>query len=454
MQIDAVKTKMESSLKSLWQFYKETALTIFVPGRAAEKRDALYSNSIFLIANAGAGAALGFGFWVLAAKLYPAEAVGLGSALLSAGGLLVFVATLGLGQGLIRYLPSLRSNAAALINSCFTLSSIVAAIAALVFIAGIPLWSPALGFVRSDIRFGITFVIFIISNTIFSLFNDTYLALRHAEYSFIQGTLMGLLKLALVAVLAGLFGLFGIMASWMVATAVLVLLGLFVFLVRLQPGYRPLPVLPQPADKEMIRFSFSNYLSLGLWSLPGWILPVMVLNQAGSQANAYFYMGWAFAGLLFAIPLATANSLFAEGSRQDSNLAGNIKRSLKLIGVLALPVAVVLAAAGDKLLLAFGKQYSEEATKLLWLLVPAIIPLSINVVYIAAAKVRKSMGQVLGITAAITVITLILAFILLPRMGILGAGTAFLAAQTIVALAILPGFTGLLREKNSPGDAP
>lgn len=442
---------MDTNIAGLWRFYKETALTLLLPGHAAAKRDALYSNSIFLIGNAGAGAALGFAFWVLAARLYPPESVGLASALLSAGNLLVFIAALGLGQGVIRYMSAQDSGSAAFINFCFTLGGLAAIVAALIFIAGIPLWSPALEFARGDVRYGFTFVLFIVSGTLFSLLTDIYLALRRAEYSFIQGLIVGMLKLGLIIVLARLFSIFGILASWTAATAVAVLLGLFLFLVRLQPAYRPLPVLRLHSGREMMRFSFRNYVSLGLWLIPGWILPVLVLNEAGSHATAFFFMGWSFASLLFAIPTATANSLFAEGSHRQTHLAGDVKRSLKLIAVIALPAAMFLLLAGDKLLLLFGRQYSEESTKVLWLLVPAIVPLSLNVLYMAVAKVRKRMGEVIIISAVISAVTLTLAYVMISRLGILGAGAAWLSAQTLVALFLLPRFIGLLREKEKAG---
>lgn len=431
---------MDLALRKLWQNYKETALTT-----------RLYANSIFLMANSAAGAALGFAFWVLAARLYPAEAVGLGSAILSAAGLLTFIATLGLGMGLIRYLPGAGSNTTALINSCFTLSSLTALVAALIFLAGIPLWSPALSFVRDDPRFGVTFVAFVISGTLFSLLSDTYLALRRAEYSLVQGSLMGLLKLALVVALAGLTGIFGILASWTLATAALVTLGVLLFLARLHPGYRPVPSLRRQVSNEMVHFSFANYISLGLLSTPGWVLPIIVVNRLGSQANAHFFIGWAMAGLLFAIPTAISNSLFAEGSRQDTNLSRDIKRSLKFLLVLVLPAAALLMAAGDKLLLVFGQEYSREGTRLLWLLSPSALPLSLNVLYLAVARVRKRLGEVIAVTAAIVASTLVFTFILLPRLGILAPGAAWLVSQTLVALVVLPRFIRILRTASPIG---
>ena len=160
------------------------------------------------------------------------------------------------------------------------------------------------------------------------------------------------------------------------------------------------------------------------------------------------------AGLLFAIPTAISASLFAEGSHKDASLPHDIKRSLKFIALLALPAAALLMALGDKLLLVFGRQYSQEGTGLLWLLSPSVLPLSLNALYLAAARVKKKMREVIVITAAIAVSTLGLSYILLPRLGILAPGAGWLAGQTLVALALLPRFIKILRSASPVEGSP
>ncbi len=107
----------------------------------------LYRNAVYLMLTSGVSAVLGFAFWVVVARLYPTSDVGLGSALISAAGLLSFIGTLGLGFAIIRYLPR-SENKARLLNSSFTFASIAAMLVALVFLAGLPFWSPKLIFVR------------------------------------------------------------------------------------------------------------------------------------------------------------------------------------------------------------------------------------------------------------------------------------------------------------------
>ncbi len=65
----------------------------------------LYRNTFYLVLNSGALTGTGFLFWLVAARLYPDQAVGLAAAAIAAMRLLVLIATLGLDYGLIRFVP-------------------------------------------------------------------------------------------------------------------------------------------------------------------------------------------------------------------------------------------------------------------------------------------------------------------------------------------------------------
>ncbi|MEK7281491.1 MAG: oligosaccharide flippase family protein, partial [Chloroflexota bacterium] len=350
---------MKAAFRWLWLPFKDaTSTAMSAEGRQQVLSTPLYANSIYLMATSAATAALGFAFWMVVARLYTAEAVGLGSALLSAAALVSYVASLGLGMGLIRFLTDARGSVAALINSCFTITGFIALILSTIFLAGLPLWSPAMSFVWDNPGFAVAFVIFATASSLYGLLSEVFVALRRTEFLLVQGIFFGLLKLGLVVVLAGLFEAFGIFASWGLAATAMLGLGLLLFLPRLLPAYRPVPTLRRQVSSEMIHFSFANYVGTGLWSAPSWLLPLLVVNMLGSEVNAYFYLSWAMASLLFVIPLSAATSLFAEGSHQKGYLARDAMRSLKLILVLLLPAIAVMVVAGDKLLLLFGREYS------------------------------------------------------------------------------------------------
>src|SRR4030042_891999 len=105
----------------------------------------LYRNSLFLMTSTVARAGLGFIFWIIVARIYTEVEVGLGSATVSAMAFLEMLGVMGLGAAIIRFLPK-AEKPQELINSCLTLSGIVALALAIIFIAGLDIWSPALSF--------------------------------------------------------------------------------------------------------------------------------------------------------------------------------------------------------------------------------------------------------------------------------------------------------------------
>src|SRR3989304_6461456 len=108
----------------------------------------LYSNALYLWGNAVVTAVAGLGFWALVAGLRNSEEVGLGAAAASAMMLLIMLSNLGLGSGLIRFVPEAGAKASLLMNAAFSLGVLVAAAAAALFLLGLPLWAPALRFLR------------------------------------------------------------------------------------------------------------------------------------------------------------------------------------------------------------------------------------------------------------------------------------------------------------------
>lgn len=104
-------------------------------------------------------AGLGLFFWIVVARFYTEDEVGLGAAIISAICLLALLSRLGLDFALIRFLPK-AEKPVDMISSCFVLSGIVALALAAIFIAGLNLWSPALGLIREDAIFSLAFVFF------------------------------------------------------------------------------------------------------------------------------------------------------------------------------------------------------------------------------------------------------------------------------------------------------
>ena len=397
----------------------------------------LYSNAVYLMIAQVTAALLGFAFWVIVARSYSPVDVGLASALIAAMGLLVLFSRLGMGWGLIRFLPHSGKNANSMVNTVFVTGILTSTAVTFIFVAGLGFWSPALLFVRHNPVYLAAFVIFTIASTLSILVDHTFIASRRASFTLAKGFIFNLLKLPLPIMLAVFFHSFGIFASWGISLCVALLLSFFLFLPRVQPSYRPRFTISRGVVNEMVHFSFANYIGTLLWVAPGMLLPLIVVNLLGAEPNAYFYIASALGGGLTMIPSTLSMSLFAEGSYEEERLGLNIRRSLKVISLTLLPAVILILAIADKLLLLFGSSYAENATTLLRIMAISALPLSVNIVYLAIKRVEKKLKVIIGLSAVAAVVTLGLTYLLLPRMGINGAGLAMLGSHSTIALVII-----------------
>jgi len=397
----------------------------------------LYRNAIYLMLNSAATAFLGFVFWILATRFYSAEEVGLASAVIAAASFLAMLSTLGLDYGLIRFIPNSGEKSNILVNSCLTVGGLAAIVFSLIFLAGLNIWSPALVFLRQNpLAFG-SFVMLVITWALTLLLYSVFIAQKRAGFALFGGVIHGVTKLAVVIPLTAFLYASGIFTSWAIGWTLAVGVGLLLFLPRLQSGYHPFPTIRKEVLNEMARFSFANYIAAVITSVPMFILPLMVVNLLGAEQNAYYYIAYAIATVLFLIPRSTSLSLFAEGSHDEEGLTRYVRRSLKFSFLVLVPLIIIVFVIGDKILLLFGEGYSQEATRLLWILAVSSLPIAINFIYFTKKRVEKRMRSVIGLTALTVVIVLGLSYFLLPVMGIMGAGIGWLAGNGVVTLVIM-----------------
>jgi hypothetical protein len=121
---------------------------------------------------------------------------------------------LGLGIGLVRFIPDLREGANRLVNSALTLAGVVAIVGSLIYLAGVQQWAPTLSFLCNNFWLASGFVLFTFSTVLYGLVDQSFIAARTSSYVFWKNLIAGLLKLPLpVLVFASLKG-FGIFAGF------------------------------------------------------------------------------------------------------------------------------------------------------------------------------------------------------------------------------------------------
>jgi O-antigen/teichoic acid export membrane protein len=432
----AYEARLKLCISNISKIIAEALATITSRQRLTQiVATSLYRNALYLIATTAATSLLGLFFWMAVARFYSETEVGLGSAAISAINLLALLSIAGLNFSVIRFL-SLANKPQELINSSFVFSSLISLVAAAIFVAAIDLWSPALIFVKHNLIFCLTFVIAAILATLSSLMDSVFVARRSASFVLSKNVISSVLRIPLVIILAIFFHTFGVVASWGLALGVAFIISLFLFLPRVEAGYKIAPTLNMRQFKDIWHYSGGSYLASLLARAPAVILPLMVVNLLGIESNAYFYIAWMIGGLLFAIPGSVSRSLFAEGSRSQENLKEQMKRSIKFNFLLLVPAVIVLAAAAKWILLLFGPGYSANSLSLLWLLILANLPRGLNNVYIGILRVQDKLKELIIIRGLVTVSTLALSFIFMAPYGMIAIGYVWLGVQLIVSIVL------------------
>lgn len=417
-------------------------------GGASSRR--LYATAFYLWVGAAGAALTGFAFWALVARLYDAHDVGLASAALSALALLSVFSPLGLGLGLIRFLPESGGQGPRLTNAVFASSAAVALVSSVVFLIGVPLWTPSLGFLREQPLYFAAFVAFAVIAVLSAMQTHAFMAVRNPRYILIHMMSVQLSRLALPALLAVFFGAFGIMLSAGMALAVGALVG-FVLLSRALSGYRPALAFDVAAVRKLLPFSTANYVADFFLMAPGLILPLLVVGVVGSTQGAYFYISWFLGYLLTSASAHLALSLFAEGSHDPGSLLVLSRNALAAGLAVAVVGAGLLFLLGDKVLLAFGGDYAAEGAALLRIVALAAVPAAVVNVYLGTLRVTKRVGEMVVIAGLMAATTLALSYLLLPVMGLEGAGVGHAFGQviglTIVAGRLLAALQGTVGQR-------
>ena len=148
---------------------------------------------------------------------------------------------------------------------------------------------------------------------------------------------------------------------------------------------------------------------------------------------AYFYLDMMIVSLLYIIPMATSQSLFAEGSYSEKELKIQLKKAIKIISIIIIPAIIVTFLFGNYILLAFGKEYSYEGFILLKLLSISGIFISINAIGSAILNIKQKIKLMilLSLVNAFVILSLSVFFI---KMDLFGVGIGWTVGYGATAL--------------------
>ncbi|MCH0567094.1 lipopolysaccharide biosynthesis protein [Streptomyces sp. MUM 2J] len=399
----------------------------------------LFRNAYALMLNTGISAVLGLGFWLAAARYYDESAVGQGSAAIAAMKLLAGLTAVTLTGALARFIPVAGRTTGRFVLRTYAGSSLLVAVAAGVFLVTLDAWGPSYRFLHGTLN-GLGFILAVAAWNVLTLQDGVLTGLRSALWVPFGNTVFSAVKLGLLVAFAMAIPTTGVFVSWVAAIAFSVLpLGWLVFR-RLVPRHarRTAGRAEPPTLREIGRFLAGDYTG-SLFSLAVvYLVPVIIAAQVSSEDNAYFYITTTIGGTCNLLAINMGASLTVEGSHDPARLAANTRAALKRMARIMLPVAGVLFVGAPWILGVFGPGYADAATPLLrWFAVGAVLRVVMET-YFAVLRAQSRTAGLAWLQGLLCASVLGLTLLLLPRMGLTGAGVAEVSSLAVIVAIAAP----------------
>lgn len=411
-----------------------------------DARTPLGANAYALVANQALSAALGLVYWMLAARLYGVEIVGVSSAVISTLLLISGIAELGLTGGMVRFLPRagvrtrriIALSYGASIAATVLLSIVFLALGASVQLAEL-LGSPAM------VAFWVIFAA--ASRTIFRIQDAVLTGLKQARWVLIENTIYNVAKIAILVAGVRWLANAGIVGSWFIPTPLVIALctwlifGVYTRRERLEPapaGSAPLTV------REIALSAGGDHIGSLVAETASRALPLVVVALLGAAANAYFYQAWLVAATWGLFAGSMTDSFIAEAAGDRANIGQYSRDILRQMATMILPAATVVALGAPLVLGLFGESYAAEGSTLLRVLCLSSPLVLFNTWYLAYARVIGRIRRVVWLQILGAGLLLVLTYLLVGPFGIVGVGIATILSQIPVALIGALGSRGVL----------
>jgi O-antigen/teichoic acid export membrane protein len=403
--------------------------------------DSLARNSVLIMASTVGTSGLGYLFWMVAARGRPADAVGSATALISAATVVSMLSNLGIGHMFIQRLPGTRAAAwsrivgAGLLTGC-------AATAVTATVAAVLLPRLAANFAVLDAP---ALVVTAVALTASTLLDYVFVAHRASHGMLWRNLALAAGKVLALPLLtaAGMHDAKAVLIAWTLPSVAVTAVTLVVSPRRLRNGAR-LTGAGLAVELPYVRRALTDHHLINLAQAgPGALLPVLVTARLGASANAHFYMAWMTASVLFMVSPAVASAFYAERSHAERSHAENgdsrdvpLARAATVVLAVIVGPAVLLFAAGDRILGLFSSGYAAGGGLLLKILVVAAIPDAITNLAVAHWRSRREFRRCLHLNLVMATTCLVLTWLWLPRLGIAAAGLAWLAGEVAGAVLV------------------
>lgn len=412
-------------------------------GRHLFATDSLFRNATYITGSTLIMSILGFFFWIFIAHLYSPVQIGVASALIAITTLISNISLLGLNMSMVRFLPSSKAGSRDINAVTIVVASVTLFAAAVYAFIGTH-FSGHIGLLAStDSK--LAFTVLMVAVSLNSLTDSVFIANRRGEYHTAGYAMLGLTKLILPLVLVS-FGAAGIFSAYILA--MVASLALSYYLMWRGCGYRFFAPPNWKAISQMRTYAAHNYVGVVLNGLPAQLLPILIIKDIGASSVAFFSMAWTMANLLYVVPAAAMQSLLAEVSNDPDKQAQHIKRMVKVLTMILVPMVVLAIIIAPFMLSLFGPQYKSHATEIFQLF-------ALSTFFVAISSVGNTLLNIAHKTSGVVttqVINVVVTFgsaFLLVHDGLRGIGISIVLGNLAASVAYAILLRDLLRRKRT-----
>jgi O-antigen/teichoic acid export membrane protein len=415
------------------------------------RRDSLLRNSLYIMTTTIVNSAFGYLFWLILARAYSAANVGLAAAVVAAGTIIAILACTGVGSTLVQSLPRQKSSTDW--SRTFWTGAATASATSVLMVCVVLVVLPA---VSTEFRvldgpaYIAIFALGAVTSALGTVLDYAYVAERAAANMLARNSVVAGGKVLIIALAALTLArtVLPILDAWALSATLGVLTGAWLLLRRARLLRPPNAVVLTRLGRELLSGFVGNQL-IGLGGgIPPLLLPLLVTARLSAQDDAYFYATWMMCGVLLIISPAVATSLFAEGVHSPRELRAKAVSALGILVGLLIPAMIGFFLLGGLLLSTFGTEYARHATGLLQLIVLSAVPDAITNIYVSALRVQHRLARAARLNLGMGLGTLVVSWLLLPGLGIVAVGWAWLGMQVAGCVYVAVDF---IRQRDHVG---